>query len=319
MASSHQKAKDAGGDFENHDSEDGESEQESEEEGEGEDEEDDNNDDGGEYDDEEEDVAKDDAETYCVSIDDETQASSGDRTSRSKPNSEEAPTNKRKTSMEGSPDSRRDSLSKKIRSSPDKVQSPTARNAGSPPTAVTARKTSIGTGGSQASTKSAKAQTDAVRKHATQQFAAIFESIFSLGESSDPVTEAAEYTKELEEALFDRYAEPVAQTTVRLAGKAYKDQLRAFIFNLKDQTNTTLRQRISSGALEAKQLAALSNAELANDKIREEVERRRRENLEQSILKKEKAPLRKITHKGEVDIEYDQGAEAHLAKERKLG
>ena len=177
-----------------------------------------------------------------------------------------------------------------------------------------------------------KARSDTLRKHAVEQLVGTFDPIFAEqtsveGSESKAVDEESKdtesqetkgraYAVAFESSLFDLHSESVAKTTIRTAGKNYRDRLRTFLFNLKDKSNTTLRQKIASKELSASELAGMRNEELANDEIRKEVERRKRENLEQSILKKEKAPLRKLTHKGEIDIEYEAVHSSRIAEER---
>lgn len=131
----------------------------------------------------------------------------------------------------------------------------------------------------------------------------------------DALEKSAKYAHDLEAALFDATSEALPKASFRIAGKAYRDKLRSFLFNLKDKSNTTLRRRIADGSLTPKELSSMTSEELANDAIRQEVERRKRENLEQSILKKEKAPLRKLTHKGEIDIEYENAQAMRVGDE----
>ncbi len=97
-----------------------------------------------------------------------------------------------------------------------------------------------------------------------------------------------------------------AHGSLRVVGAKYKDRFRTFLFSLKDAKNTTLHSRIASGQLKASELAKMSNEELANDSIRQATEKARLEALQRSTLRAEEAgPLRKITHKGEIEIESD--------------
>ncbi|KDN44957.1 hypothetical protein K437DRAFT_256823 [Tilletiaria anomala UBC 951] len=118
---------------------------------------------------------------------------------------------------------------------------------------------------------------------------------------------ASEYSAGLEAAMWAAYAEPHPKTKAPSAGKAYRDRLRTVLFNLKDKNNHSLHVRIASNQLPSEKLATLPSDELANDTIRLAVEKAKREALEQSILKKETGPMRKITHKGEEDIEFEAG------------
>ena len=89
-----------------------------------------------------------------------------------------------------------------------------------------------------------------------------------------------------------------------MALRAYKERFRSLAFNLKDQRNVSLHERITSGQLPAQDMVHLSNEALANDSIRQATEKAKRQALEQAILHEHAdGPARKITHKGEVDIE----------------
>lgn len=161
---------------------------------------------------------------------------------------------------------------------------------------------------SSASAGVQKSRSDALRNHATEQFRGVFRDMFldASNVPEDVEEKARTFAMTFESALFESNAEVMPKSTVQVAGKAYRDKLRSFLFNLKDKSNKSLRARIASDDISAAQLATMSSDELANDEIRKEVERRKRENLEQSILKRDtSAPLRKLTHKGEVDIEYE--------------
>ncbi|KAE8211326.1 hypothetical protein CF327_g4899 [Tilletia walkeri] len=168
---------------------------------------------------------------------------------------------------------------------------------------------------------------DPVRKHCMEQFTAILSAIFaeqtalaaaaaSKGKDSaappstapKPARPALSYAVTLETALFKLYADPVPGKTNRYqASKAYKDRFRSLIFSFKDKTNQALRQRIVSGEIPAARLARMSNAELANDEMRLKTERAKMESLANSILKKEVGPVRKMTHKGEVEVDRGGG------------
>ena len=129
--------------------------------------------------------------------------------------------------------------------------------------------------------------------------------------AADGVHEKAHgYAAMLEASMWTAYNEPNTNTKAKgpaAAGKQYKDRLRTVLFSLKDKSNRSLHMRIANGEVPAHALATLSSDELANDTIRLAVEKAKRESLEQSILKKEEGPIRKITHKGEEEIEYEAG------------
>ena len=161
------------------------------------------------------------------------------------------------------------------------------------------------------------ASTEEARSRARKVLATALEKIFSSNkaklaqiadndeEETDTDDQLAEaYAALLEEELFETNAD--AHGSIRVVGTKYKDRFRTFLFSLKDAKNTTLHSRIASGELTASELAKMSNDELANDSIRQATEKARLEALHRSTLRAEEAgPMRKITHKGEIEIESD--------------
>lgn len=142
---------------------------------------------------------------------------------------------------------------------------------------------------------------DPVRRHVLSTFTSIFTPLFT---AKDLATEeAASYAAELEGELFHALG-----TDPHL--RAYKERFRTLHFNLKDPRNVTLHERVTSGQLPAKDVVHMTNEALANDAIREVTEKAKRDALQQAVLlrEKEEGPARKITHKGEVDIERDDAA-----------
>ncbi|KAJ1032358.1 hypothetical protein NDA18_001844 [Ustilago nuda] len=124
---------------------------------------------------------------------------------------------------------------------------------------------------------------------------------------------AEAYAALLEEELFETNAD--LHGSIRIVGTKYKDRFRTFLFSLKDAKNTTLHSRIATGDLKASELAKMSNEELANDAIRQATEKARLEALHRSTLRAEEAgPMRKITHKGEIEIESDAFTREQLGK-----
>lgn len=112
------------------------------------------------------------------------------------------------------------------------------------------------------------------------------------------------YAHDLESTLFDLNAD--LQGRAKVVGTKYKDRFRTMLFSLKDAKNTTLHSRIASGDLSAIDLAQMTSDELANDVMRQATEKARMEALRNSTLKTESAgPMRKITHKGEIEIESE--------------
>ncbi|CBQ68026.1 conserved hypothetical protein [Sporisorium reilianum SRZ2] len=161
------------------------------------------------------------------------------------------------------------------------------------------------------------ASTEEARSRARKVLATALEKIFAGAverrpqktDDEDAETETDEQRAEsfaalLEEELFESNAD--AHGSIRVVGSKYKDRFRTFLFSLKDSKNTTLHSRIASGQLDASELAKMSNEALANDAIRQATEKARLEALHRSTLRTDEAgPLRKMTHKGEIEIESD--------------
>lgn len=76
-------------------------------------------------------------------------------------------------------------------------------------------------------------------------------------------------------------------------------------FNLEKSDRQSLRRRIGEGELPASELSGMSNADLASEQQKKEMENAHQESLQHSILDAYSIdrPLRKITHKGEEEIE----------------
>ncbi|WFD19803.1 Transcription factor bye1 [Malassezia caprae] len=141
---------------------------------------------------------------------------------------------------------------------------------------------------------------DPVRRHVLSTFTSIFKPLFTA--KGLDAEDAASYAAELEGELFHAHG-----TDPHL--RAYKERFRTLHFNLKDPRNVTLHERVTSGQLPAKDIVHMSNEALANDAIREATEKAKRDALQQAVLLRDKeGPARKITHKGEVDIERDEAA-----------
>lgn len=165
------------------------------------------------------------------------------------------------------------------------------------------------------------ASTEEARSRARKVLAAALEKIFSSSDArsahaKDNNSRATEQDEEtgqqraeafsalLEDELFESNAD--SHGSIRVVGSKYKDRFRTFLFSLKDAKNTTLHSRIASGELTASDLAKMSSEELANESIRQATEKARLEALQRSTLRAEEAgPMRKITHKGEIEIESD--------------
>ena len=149
-------------------------------------------------------------------------------------------------------------------------------------------------------TKRSKSSADPVREHVLKTFIDILEPLFATTGCEKPRKAAETYATDLETELY------LAHGDFGSGLRIYKERFRTMSFNLKDKRNTSLHDRVTSGSLAAKELAHLSNEALANDDIREKMERAKRAALEQTVIRQDDSgPARKITHKGEVDIERD--------------
>ena len=198
------------------------------------------------------------------------------------------------------------------------VASKRVKFSGSPRASGSERRTSVASrkaGSSSKPSRSTDNPDDQARAQALKVLTGVLEGIFSnpalrsAGSPSGTINPAAvddtkssaeranEYAAAFEEELFVLSESTVAQK--------YRDRFRTFLFSLKDKKNDGLHSRIVSGQLDPKALAHLSNDQLANDAIREATEKARQDALHRSTLKQQSGPLRKMTHKGEVEIEYD--------------
>jgi hypothetical protein len=76
-------------------------------------------------------------------------------------------------------------------------------------------------------------------------------------------------------------------------------------FNLEKPDRQSLRRRIGQGELPASELSGMSNVDLASEQQKKEMENAHQESLQHSILDAYTVdrPLRKLTHKGEEEIE----------------
>ena len=149
---------------------------------------------------------------------------------------------------------------------------------------------------------------------------------------------ATAFAAELEQAVFDTYAESdkhgklgvgvkYKYVSQRLAHKLslttilylllslYRERFRTLTFNLQQSDRVALHKRISSGQVAAAKLATMSSTELASQEQQESIKLAEQEALEHSILVKATVPRAKITHKGLQDIE-DVNEDSLVAKQR---
>lgn len=163
-------------------------------------------------------------------------------------------------------------------------------------------------------------QSDLVRSHAVKHLTSLLSPIFeshlqqastpSHSSPASPSKSGRKFAETLEQGIFEAYAEAApGRATLRTAQRLYKDRFRTLSFSLRDKSNEALRARIFTGELSPEALATLPSEKLANDAIRARTEKAREQALRQSVLKQQEVgPLRKMTHKGEVDIEHENAA-----------
>ncbi|KAH9986086.1 transcription factor S-II, central domain-containing protein [Russula compacta] len=125
---------------------------------------------------------------------------------------------------------------------------------------------------------------------------------------------ATVFATEVEQAVFDTYAEP-DKYGKQGAGVKYKERFRTLTFNLQQSDRVALHKRISSGQVVPATLSTMSSTELASQEQQESIKQAEQEALEHSILIKTTVPRSKITHKGLQDIE-DVNEDSAVAKRR---
>lgn len=144
--------------------------------------------------------------------------------------------------------------------------------------------------------------------------------------------EAKLFATELEQSMFDIYAEPdkhgkqapgpkykyvvrvskLASNTDRMS----RERFRMLTFNLSKADRVAIHRCICYSTISAKELALMSSTDLANEEMKQSIKIAEQESLEHSILQKTIAPRAKITHKGLQDIEDLNGEAAVLIRER---
>ncbi|KAF8315381.1 hypothetical protein DL93DRAFT_2112272 [Clavulina sp. PMI_390] len=149
---------------------------------------------------------------------------------------------------------------------------------------------------------------DPARSYCLVQLKRVLRPIFSNNSihKEGLVNEGAdEYANVLETSLFAHFAEPDRNGRLSV-GNRYKTQFRMLTFNLEKRDRETLRGRIAQKKLPAEALSIMTPADLASDQQRKEMEDAHEQSLQHSILDthgNDRRPLRKITHKGEEEIE----------------
>ncbi|KAJ7155369.1 hypothetical protein C8R43DRAFT_1065913 [Mycena crocata] len=110
--------------------------------------------------------------------------------------------------------------------------------------------------------------------------------------------EAKQFATDLEQCVYDIYAEPDKQGKPSAGGK-YK--YVAFTFTCV--WNCVLHKRIASADITPKEISLMSSTDLANEQTKQSIKIAEKEALEHSILEKTVVPRAKLTHKGLEDIE----------------
>ncbi|KAL4065850.1 transcription factor S-II, central domain-containing protein, partial [Scleroderma citrinum] len=127
--------------------------------------------------------------------------------------------------------------------------------------------------------------------------------------------EAKAFASELEQSIFDIYAEPDKHGK-QSVGSKYKERFRMLTFNLSQADRVAIHRRICYATISGKELAVMSSTDLANEETKQSIKMAEQESLEHSILQKTTVPRAKITHKGLQDIEDVNGETAALVRER---
>ncbi|KAG6332199.1 hypothetical protein ID866_6892, partial [Astraeus odoratus] len=145
--------------------------------------------------------------------------------------------------------------------------------------------------------------------------------------------EARVFASELEQCVFDIYAEPDKHGKPSVGSKYksvvasfsssrqsliihFRERFRTLTFNLSQTDRVAIHTRICFATISAKEIAVMSSTDLANEETKQSIRIAEQESLEHSILQKATAPRAKITHKGLQDIEDVNGETATLQRER---
>ncbi|EPQ26463.1 uncharacterized protein PFL1_06111 [Pseudozyma flocculosa PF-1] len=225
---------------------------------------------------------------------------------------------KRKDSEAAAPSARQKSSNGTSLGSPTRRPSVSASKGAKAPSGTSRRNAS----GGAAPRASGLDEVEAARAPARRVITSVLETIFTdtslapiqnaggtisldvVEQSKSPGERAREYAEAFEQEMFELTAEQSGST--KAVGQKYREKFRTFLFSLKDRQNQGLHLRIASGQLLAKDLAHMSKDELANESIRQATEKAKQEALHRiTLLKTEEGPHRKITHKGEIEIESD--------------
>ncbi|KAH8093285.1 hypothetical protein BXZ70DRAFT_392172 [Cristinia sonorae] len=126
---------------------------------------------------------------------------------------------------------------------------------------------------------------------------------------------AKQFTTELEECMFELYAEPDKHQKPSVGGK-YKERFRMLQFNLSQPDRVNIHTRIASSQIPPRELSTMSSTDLANEDLKQSIKQAEEESLAHSILKKTTLPRAKMTHKGMQDIEDVTGTMREREREQ---
>ncbi|TFY74439.1 hypothetical protein EWM64_g9573 [Hericium alpestre] len=127
---------------------------------------------------------------------------------------------------------------------------------------------------------------------------------------------AKAFAAELEQCLFDTYADPDKHGR-HVASTKYKERFRMITFNLPQADRAHLHKQIVNGELTPAKISVMSSTDLASEEIQQSIKAAEQEALQHSILQKSTLPRAKITHKGLQDIE-DPNEEMTRQREREI-
>ncbi|QSL65957.1 hypothetical protein MERGE_003094 [Pneumocystis wakefieldiae] len=154
---------------------------------------------------------------------------------------------------------------------------------------------------------------DVTRKHVCQSFLNIFvEAIkdfvkngsYVLGENETPEEVGERFALMIEYSMFKDFS--VEEKGKYILTPKYKERFRTLHFNLKDDKNPQLRERVVLGQIMPKDLVQMTSEEMASSEIQLLAESVRAQSTKNSVLKQSEAPRIRKTHKGEEIIENQE-------------
>ncbi|GAA5820104.1 hypothetical protein JCM11251_005482 [Rhodosporidiobolus azoricus] len=151
--------------------------------------------------------------------------------------------------------------------------------------------------------------TDKTRSTVIKQLTNLFSSIFSAstaagqGSATGLDVRSIALAEEVEGELFEAFAELDDKAVIRMPRNKYATKFRSLAYNLK--TNAVLRSRVAASELSPNRIANLSADDLQTPELRAMAEAVRAASLKHSVKEALAAPTRKLTHKGEEEIESE--------------